>query len=78
MAEDAVCLQPVFGPISLLTGNLTGNFFKFGPLSAIFALNQRANSIACRTIPYAMEQGIFLTEQGIFAVEQGLDLGPIF
>jgi hypothetical protein len=47
-------------------------FFFFGPFSVILAPNRRANSIACRKIPYSMEQGIFLTEQGIVFAEQGI------
>ena len=75
MAEDTVCLQPVSGPKFPANREFNREFFKFGLLSAILALNRRANSIACGIIPYSMEQGIFLTEQGIFAAEQGMGLG---
>jgi hypothetical protein len=46
-------------PKSLLTGKLTGNFAESGPSIAIFASEQRADSIAYSRIPYATEQGIF-------------------
>jgi hypothetical protein len=45
---------------------LTGNFSILSPCSAILAPNRRANSIACRKIPYAMEQGIFFGTTGNF------------
>jgi hypothetical protein len=31
MADDAVLIEPVFNPNSLITGKLTGNFTNFGP-----------------------------------------------
>src|SRR5262249_9986827 len=41
-------------------------FCKFGASAAISASNQRANSKACRQIPYATEQGIFAAITGNF------------
>jgi hypothetical protein len=45
-------------------------FFKFGPFSAILVYNRQANSIACRKIPYATEQGIIVAEQGNWTSDQ--------
>jgi hypothetical protein len=69
---EAVQIGPVSNPKFPDNREINREFFKFGSFSAIPAPNQRANSIACRTIPYAMEQGIFLAEQGILALEQGI------
>jgi hypothetical protein len=44
---------------SLLAGKRTGNFAESGPPEPTFAPSRPANSVACRKIPYAMEQGIF-------------------
>src|SRR5262249_47896015 len=41
-------------------------FCKFGASAAISASSQRANSKACRQIPYATEQGIFAAITGNF------------
>jgi hypothetical protein len=71
---EAVLGGPVSNPKFPDNREINREFFKFGPFSAIPAPNQRANSIACRRIPYEMEQGIFLTEQGILTPEQGIRL----
>ena len=47
-------------------------FLDFGPFSAILVSNRRANSMACKKIPYTTEQGLFLAEQRIVAEEQGI------
>jgi hypothetical protein len=66
----------LIGPVSNLkfpdNREFNREFSKIGPFSAILAPNQKADSIACRIIPYVMEQGILLTEQGIGCAEQGI------
>ena len=75
---EAVVIGPVSNPKFPDNREINREFFKFGPFSGILAPNQRANSIACRRIPYEMEQGIFLTEQGILTPKQGIRTsGPI-
>ncbi|MGA8976923.1 MAG: hypothetical protein WB496_27775 [Pseudolabrys sp.] len=41
-------------------------------LGAILITSTRANSNACRKIPYSAEQGIISAEQGILVQEQGI------
>jgi hypothetical protein len=69
---EAVLIRTVSNPKFPDNREINREFFKFGPFFAILAPNQLANSIACRRIPYEMEQGIFLTEQGIILAEQGI------
>ena len=62
--QDCVVVDAFqIGPVSNLkfpdNREINREFFKFGPFSAILAPNRRANSIACRRIPYEMEQGFF-------------------
>ena len=71
VVANAVAIEPVSAPNSLLTGKLTGNFAKSGLTEAIFAPAQAANSMPCREIPYAMEQGIFGAITGNFRQRTG-------
>src|SRR3972149_5796244 len=57
---------------SLLTGKLTGNFVDSGPPPRFFAPRPRANSMVCREIPYATEQGSFGGITGNFFKELGM------
>src|SRR5262245_9133764 len=66
LADDAVSCELVSAPNSLLTGKLTGNFAESEPSATILTFNQRANSKACRQIPYATEQGNFAAITGNF------------
>jgi hypothetical protein len=68
---DALLIGPVSNPKFPDNREINREFFNFGPFYAILAPNQRANSSACRKIPYAAEQGMFLAEQGIIVAEQG-------
>jgi hypothetical protein len=72
VVADAVLIGPVSKSKFPDNREINREFFNFGPFSAILAPNRQANSIACSKIPYAMEQGIFLTEQGIIFAEQGI------
>jgi hypothetical protein len=58
VVANAVAIEPVSAPNSLLTGKRTGNFCRIRPCEAIFARRQPANSMPCREIPYATDQGI--------------------
>ena len=58
-------------PNSLLTGKRTGNFCRIRPREAIFARRQPANSMPCREIPYATEQGIIGAITGNFRQRTG-------
>src|SRR5262249_60205460 len=66
VADDAVSCELVSAPNSLLTGKLTGNFAESEPSATILTFNQRANSKACRQIPYTAEQGNFAAITGNF------------
>ena len=59
-------------PNSLLTGKLTGNFAESGLARRFSRLLSAANSMLCREIPYATEQGIFGAITGNFFEEQGI------
>ena len=69
MAEDAVCLQPVSDPNSLLAGNLAGNFLKKRPPRAILVSKISDQSNVYERIPCSKRAGTFLTEQGILSAE---------
>jgi hypothetical protein len=71
VVAEPVQIEPVSNRNSLLTGKLTGNFAESGPLKAIFANKQPANSVPCREIPYATEQGIFGAITGNFRQRTG-------
>src|SRR5262249_8499844 len=66
LADDAVSCELVSAPNSLLTGKLTGNFAESEPSATILTFNQRANSKACRQIPYTTEQANFAGITGNF------------
>src|SRR5262249_17058048 len=66
VADDAVSCELVSAANSLLTGKLTGNFAESEPSATILTFNQRANSKACRQIPYTTEQGNFAAITGNF------------
>ena len=68
---DAVAIEPVSSPNSLLTGKGTGNFCRIRPCEAIFVRRQPANSMPCREIPYATEQGIIGAITGNFLARTG-------
>jgi hypothetical protein len=50
----------------------------FGPFSAIFVPNRRANSAVYNKIPYVMEQGIFFGRIGNFCAGTGKSLNNRF
>ena len=72
LAVDAVSYEPVSGANSLLTGKRTGNFANSRAVEGKGAANNAASTGPYEQIPYAIEQGIFLTEQGKCWREQGI------
>src|ERR1700730_13746825 len=59
LAEGPVSSEPVSGPNSLLTGKITGNFAKSGPIGASVAGKILVTAMAYRQIPYAALTGNF-------------------
>ena len=80
MVADAVGIEPVSDPNSLLTGKFTGNFVEGGALAGSSRLQSHVIPMICSKIPYAVEQGIFLSRTGNwncrtgkpFAANQGI------
>jgi hypothetical protein len=72
VVEDAVRYKPVSNLNSLLNREINREFRQIRLLGAILHGSTRANSEACREIPYSAEQRIFAKEQGICTREQGI------
>jgi hypothetical protein len=72
MVADAVAFEPVSTPEFPANREINREFHQNRLLGVILNTDTRANSAACREIPYATEQGIFAQEQGISTVEQGI------
>ena len=58
LAEDAVRCEPVSAGKFSANRENNREFCRIRPYRAIFARRQPANSMACREIAYATEQGI--------------------
>jgi hypothetical protein len=71
MVVDAVLVEPVSSPKFPANREINREFRQIRLVGAILHADTRANSEACREIPYSAEQGIFAKEQGICTGEQG-------
>jgi hypothetical protein len=69
---DAVTNEPVSTPKFPANREINRGFRRIRALGAILITSTRANSNACRKIPYSAEQGIISAEQGILVQEQGI------
>ncbi|MGC1623208.1 MAG: hypothetical protein WA759_10480 [Pseudolabrys sp.] len=69
---DAVTYEPVSTPKFPANREKNREFRQIRPLCEILKADTRANSEACREIPYAKEHGIISAEQGILVQEQGI------
>ena len=72
MVVDAVLVEPVSSPKFPANREINREFRQIRLVGAILHADTRANSEACREIPYSAEQGIFAKEQGICTGEQGI------
>jgi hypothetical protein len=59
LAENAVRIEPVSASKFPASREKNREFCGFRPSAAILASNRSSDSMACRQIPYATEQGIF-------------------
>ena len=66
MADDAVHYEPVSATKFPANREINREFCRIRPSIAIFASDQRADSIAYSRIPYATEQGILAAITGNF------------
>ena len=64
MVADAVLVEPVSAPKFPANREINREFRQIRLLGAILPADTRANSEACREIPYATEQGIFAKGTG--------------
>jgi hypothetical protein len=76
MVVDAVTYEPVSTPKFPANREINREFRRIRAPGAILIAGTRANSKACRKIPYSAEQGIISAEQGILVQEQGIFPGP--
>ena len=69
---ENVEVNPDFAPQIPCNREINREFCRIRPEEAIFAPAKAANSMLCREIPYATEQGIFGAITGNFFEEQGI------
>jgi hypothetical protein len=72
VVAEAVQVEPVSTPKFPANREINREFRRIRAPGAIFIAGTRANSKACRKIPYSAEQGINSAEQGILLQEQGI------
>ena len=75
MVADAVDLEPVSTREFPANREINREFRQIRLVGAILHADTRANSEACRKIPYSAEQGIISAEQGILDCTPGGEQG---